>query len=481
MKKIFIFLTLIVFSLSSFLFTGCNKEQAKERNCYTITADYDDVTHTLNAKMSVLYVNNSDAILDELCFHLYPNAYRKDAQFKAVDESVKDSAYTKGESYGGIEILVVERDEKQVEWDIEGEDDDILVVELVKELEPTQKVEIEVEFKLTLPQVKHRLGYMDTIANFGNWYPIACKKIENGFDTSPYYSNGDPFWSDCSDYKVTVTVPASFTVATSGKSEKTENGVTVTYTSKIENARDFAFVVGEFECLRQKVGNTEVIYYYKKDSEPQNTLTCAVDSLAFFSSKFGSYPYPTYSVVETHFVYGGMEYPALVYVSDSLNKRMSKEAVIHETAHQWWYAVVGNDQINHAWLDEGLAEYSTTLFYEFNPSYGVTYKQRMADAVSAYIVYSDVSNYDGVMERNVGEFTSFDYTYTTYLKGALMFDTIRKSVGDSAFFKCLRNYYSDFSFRSASPQEMICVFEQSSDRQLKGLFDSFLYGKTGIY
>ena len=481
MKKIFIFLTLIVFSLSSFLFTGCNKEQAKERNCYTITADYDDVTHTLNAKMSVLYVNNSDAILDELCFHLYPNAYRKDAQFKAVDESVKDSAYTKGESYGGIEILVVERDEKQVEWDIEGEDDDILVVELVKELEPTQKVEIEVEFKLTLPQVKHRLGYMDTIANFGNWYPIACKKIENGFDTSPYYSNGDPFWSDCSDYNVSITVPSQYSVAMSGKSEKKENGIVTTYTSSIQNARDFAFVIGDFYTQKAKVGNTEVIYYYKHDTDAQSSLKCATDALEFFSQKFGAYPYPTYSVVETNFVYGGMEYPSLVYISNNLNKSMSKEAIIHETAHQWWYAIVGNDQVNHAWMDEGLAEYSTTLFYEFNPSYNVTYKQRMADAISAYVVYSDVTNYDGVMERNVGEFTSFDYTYITYLKGALMFDTIRKSVGDTAFFNALKDYRNEYEFSSASSIQMIKSFEKSTNRELKGLFDSFLYGKTGIY
>lgn len=481
MKKICIFFTIIVLSFSTIFFVCCNREQDIQRNCYTITADYDDVNHTLNAKMEVVYVNNSDAILDELCFHLYPNAYRKDAQFKAVDESVKDSAYTKGESYGGIQILSVEREERQVEWDIEGEDDDILVVEFINELEPTQKTTIDIEFVVSLPQVKHRLGYIGNVANFGNWYPIACKKIENGFDTSPYYSNGDPFWSDCSDYNVSITVPSQYIVATSGKSEKKENGIITTYTSFLQNARDFAFVVGDFSTQSAKVGNTEVIYYYKNDTDAQSSLKCAMDALEFFSQKFGAYPYPTYSVVETNFVYGGMEYPSLVYISNSLNKSMSKEAIIHETAHQWWYAIVGNDQVNHAWMDEGLAEYCTTLFYEFNPSYNVTYKQRMADAISAYVVYSDVSSYDGVMERNVGEFSSFDYTYITYLKGALMFDTIRKSVGDTAFFSALKSYRNAYEFSSATPSQMINSFEKSTNRQLKGLFESFLYGKTGVY
>jgi aminopeptidase N len=160
---------------------------------------------------------------------------------------------------------------------------------------------------------------------------------------------------------------------------------------------------------------------------------------------------------------------------------MSKEAVIHETAHQWWYGIVGNDQVNHAWMDEGLAEYSTTLFYEFNPSYNVTYKQRMADATSAYLVYLDVSSYDGVMDRSVAEFSSFDYTYTTYLKGALMFDTVRKSVGDKAFFTALKSYRNTYEFSCASPQQMIDAIERSSARQVRGVFESFLYGKTGIY
>jgi hypothetical protein len=299
---------------------GCVKEDAVGRNFYDIRAVYDEKTHTLDCSMDLSYKNNSDAILDELCFHLYPNAYRKGAQFRAVDENVRESAYVNGESYGGIQIHNVTRGEKQVEWSIEGEDDDILVVPLIKELEPTERVALSIDFTVTLAQVRHRLGYVEGVANFGNWYPIACKKTQSGFDTSPYYSNGDPFWSDCSDYKVTVTVPASFSVALSGKSEKVENGVTVTYTSQIENARDFAFVVGEFETLRKKVGKTEVIYYYKKDTDAQSTIDCAVDALAFFSEKFGEYPYSTYSVVETHFVYGGMEYPALVYVSDLLNK-----------------------------------------------------------------------------------------------------------------------------------------------------------------
>ncbi|MBO5223765.1 MAG: M1 family metallopeptidase [Clostridia bacterium] len=481
MKRFFIFLITVTIALFAFPFTGCVKDEAIGRSFYDIKAVYDDTAHTLKCSMNVSYVNNSDAILDELCFHLYPNAYRKDAQFKAVEESVREVAYPHGESEGRIDVESVKRNGKDNEWSIEGMDDDILVVALTKEIEPTERVALDIDFTVYIPEVRHRLGWVGDTVNLGNWYPIACVKTQSGFDTSPYYSNGDPFYSDCSDYKLTLTAPSAYTVAMPGKSERRENGVNVTYVSVLENARDYAFVIGKFDTLSTKVNGVDINYYYLKDSDAENTLACAKDAIAFFSDKFGAYPYSTYNVVETQFVYGGMEYPSLVYISDTLNKSMCKEAVIHETAHQWWYGVVGNDQINHAWMDEGLAEYSTTLFYEFNPSYNVTYRQRMADAMSAYIVYCDVTSYDGIMERNIGEFSAFDYTYVTYLKGALMFDAVRKTVGDEAFFRSLKNYKKEYSFKIASVQGLINTFENTTGRQLKNVFDSFLYGEAKIY
>jgi aminopeptidase N len=66
-----------------------------------------------------------------------------------------------------------------------------------------------------------------------------------------------------------------------------------------------------------------------------------------------------------------MEYPALVMISDNIGEHISyEEVIVHEVAHQWWYSLVGNDQINYGFLDEGLTEYSTILFFENNPEYG---------------------------------------------------------------------------------------------------------------
>ena len=63
-----------------------------------------------------------------------------------------------------------------------------------------------------------------------------------------------------------------------------------------------------------------------------------------------------------------MEYPTLVMIDQSLynekDKFLLEYVIAHETAHQWWYSVIGNDEISEPWLDEALTEYSTVLYFE---------------------------------------------------------------------------------------------------------------------
>ncbi len=480
MKRIIKIILVAVLAFSAFLPISCARNKSEERSKYVIDARYDgDVT--LEADMTLDYCNSSDVVLDELYFHLYPAAYRKGAQFSPIDESYTALAYPGGVGYGDIRINETRVHGVKTDFEISGEDEDILIVPLLKEIDPGERAEIQVSYTLKLAPVKHRTGKFDGVATFGNWYPIVCV-IENGeFDTSPYYSNGDPFYSDVADYEVNVTVPSTLVVATSGTAKRVENGVNATYFSSLRCARDFAFCVGEFKVDKRVENGVNVLYYYRKDSDHEGTVRAAADSLGFFSRRFGAYPYSTYTVVEAPFLYGGMEYPTLSIVSDSLGKSLTKEATIHETAHQWWYGIVGNDEIRHAWMDEGLAEYCTTIFYEFTPGYGVTYKARMADATSAYIVYSDVSASDGKMDKKLNEFASYDYTYLTYLKGALMFDAVRKAVGDNAFFRSLSVYAERFKFRNATPNDLISTFENVCKTDLSGVFKGFLEGKTRIF
>lgn len=444
---------------------------------YDIKAVVDYENKAVTAEMAVSYYNASDSSLGEVCFHLYPAAFREGARFSPVEPDRMADAYVNGISYGGIDITALSVGGIEQTPVIEGEDDDILSVD-VGELLPGERAEIKLGFALSLPDVRHRFGHHDGIINLGNWYPIACVYENGGFVTDPYYAVGDPFFSDCADYKVTLTVPEELTVV--GTGERVRTGNVCSFTAR--SVRDFALVIGKFKAETTVVDGVTVSYYYAAGSDGAASVKAASDAIKTFSAMFGEYPYKNYSVVKAPFLHGGMEYPCLAIVSDALSGEALTEAIIHETAHQWWYGAVGNNEVASPWLDEGLTEYSTSLFYRENADYGVSYEKRMADALGSYVLYYDTfknSGADTSMNRRVSEYAStFEYTFMTYVKGELLFEALRNALGDEKFFGGLRDYYSEYKYKNATSDELIGCMEKRAGVPLKSFFDSFTEGKT---
>ena len=87
-----------------------------------------------------------------------------------------------------------------------------------------------------------------------------------------------------------------------------------------------------------------------------------------------------------------MEHPALVMISDNLEQSAYLEVVAHETAHQWWQGVVGNNEIEYGFLDEGLAEYSVVLFYENYPEYNLKRQDLIESSENTYKIFCTVSD-----------------------------------------------------------------------------------------
>lgn len=471
MKKIALLLSVLLTVV--FLPIACT-DGAEPRTKYVIAAEYDG-NRRINAHMTVDYYNDTGVELDEIMFHLYPRAYREGATFSPV-------AAKEYSAHGDLSVLGVTVNGESCEIRIIGQDDDILAVSA--SVEPTRRVSIGVDFCIELPIVKHRFGLWEGAVNLGNWFPILCA-YKNGFDTHPYYANGDPFDSGYADFEVSITVPQKFSVAVGGDVSENSDGEKKTVSSALNNARDFAAVIGEWKCAEKTVGKTAVRYYYR-EGEANKILGAAEAALTTYSELFGEYAYDSLAIVKTPFLQGGMEYPALVYISDDLNEEMSVEVTAHEIAHQWWYAAVGNNQVEEAWLDEALAEYSTTVFYENNPSYGVTRDDRVKDALRAYLLYvelyKDNGKADTSMNRRVnGYINSMEYTYMTYVKGQLMLDELRNLIGDEAFFGALKQYYADYMYKIAHTDCLIAAFEKSSARELKGFFDAWLRGDVKMF
>ena len=127
-------------------------------------------------------------------------------------------------------------------------------------------------------------------------------------------------------------------------------------------------------------------YFLPGDEEGgRKALDWAAEALTIYQREFGAYPYRELDIVETATTAGGIEYPGLVVVasrlySDPKRQTFFESATVHEVAHQWWYNVVGNDQVNHPWLDEALTQYATYRY--FQGAYGDAGGQGFIDSLN---------------------------------------------------------------------------------------------------
>lgn len=484
MKKIFSLLLIVCAAASVLSAAACAPESQSQLSRYELFVIYDADNRTLTGTAELDYFNDTQNELSDLKFNLYGNAYREGALYAPVSATYETAAYYGGKSYGGMEITNVEN---CAGWTISGDDENILVVNLTAPLYPEERVTVKISYTLTLAEVNHRTGVTQNAVNLGNFYPVLCAYSSAGFVECNYYSLGDPFLSACADYSVTLDIPAEYTAATSGKlSGESTTGGRKKCSYILENARDFAAVLSDkFEVVSQSVNGVEISYYHVSDENPQVSLSAAADSVQFFSTLFGDYAYPTLSVVQTDFCYGGMEYPALTMIASGLDSDSSVYTIVHENAHQWWYAMVGSDQMNCAWQDEGLAEYSTLMFFENYTGYGFTRTGLVGTATKAYRAFFSVlgqlnGTVDTSMSRGLGDFSGeYEYVNVTYNKGLLLFETLRESLGDEKFIAGLRSYFTQFSGKIATADDLCGCFI-SGGTDVEGFFRSFIDGKVII-
>ncbi len=492
MKRILSYLCCVVILLVSVVVVGCNGcngcsgcngcGKDSDRSKYNITCSFDG--NLLTATQDFSFYNQYENSFSSLKFNLFPNAYREGAKHSPVLAQHLSLSYPNGINYGNIEISSVTQEEKALEYKICGEDQNVLEVFLLEEVFPEEYTSITIDFKVIIPNVVSRLGINEKAINLANFYPILCG-YDNGFYECVYYGIGDPFYSECADYSVSITTDKDLVVAGGGEkvSSKESNGKKTT-TFSLSNARSFACVLSKnFKTVSEKVNETNVTYYYYQDENPKDNLKHAVNALNLFNEKFGEYPYSTYSVVQTRFVQGGMEFPTITLISDSVEGTAYGEVIVHETAHQWWQTVVGNNEVEYGFLDEGLAEYSVVLYFENYSKYGLTRKSLMESAEKTYkVFFSVVDRLDGkvntTMIRSLKDFSSeYEYVNIAYIKTCIMYDTLRKTIGDERFFKGLKRYYEEYSFKNATPYDIVGVYEKIG-ADTNGLFESFYNGKV---
>ncbi len=467
---------------SPFLLLEEDRELAKTLDQYDITASLNSDDMTIEAKQTIAYINREDKPLEELVLHVYPNAYKTRETAPALfgDES---AIYPNGFEPGQIDFSLVQVDGQKAFHEIQAVYDTILRISLDQALEPGDQAQIDLEWVLTIPPSLDRLGYGDRHINLGNWYPVMAVYDHQGWNVDPYYKIGDPFYSEVANYQVTFTAPKEYTIASTGilrSLEETDTSKTWAFEAQI--MRDFAIIAGQGMKMnvQDQDGVTVRTYYYDTHSMSDRMADQAsVQSVEVFNQFFGQYPYKELAVVETGFP-SGMEYPGIVMISEDYYKTSRIDrlvgVIVHEIAHQWWYGIVGNDEVDEAWLDESLTVYSEALYneiYQGDNGYSgtISYLHRRY-----FDVKSEIS--DENLVRPVNDFDSWtDYGALIYRKGALFMDQVRNEYGYEETLAFMADYYQRCKFGVATTDKFIAVGKEHFGQSFVDLADKWLYNK----
>jgi hypothetical protein len=147
---------------------------------------------------------------------------------------------------------------------------------------------------------------------------------------------------------------------------------------------------------------------------------------------FGPFPFPSLSVAREPASGGGIEYPSSILMLDG-----SRLVAVHETAHQWFYAMVGDSQALHPWMDEAFAEYAEQIV-DGTPD-------PASDLNAPGPVDASTESYG--QDEN-------DYYFITYNKGSAALEAARQAAGPAKWDAALRCYVAKNAWRIVVPSDL---------------------------
>lgn len=437
---------------------------------YTIEARLSDKDHMIDAKQMILYTNREETNLDELFIHTYPNAFSIDGQESILKSNKTDPGH------GALEVSMVKINDEIINFE---EGPTVTSIRLPYKFDQGATYNIELEYKVKVSNTAERFGVVDGIYNLCNWYPIIAVYDEDGWNVDPYYRVGDPFYSDVSNYDVTFTVPSDFTVAGSGYISRLNEGDSKTYYFRGDRMRDFAMVLSnQFMVKEEQVNDTSVYLYYPKKLAGHDWLDYAMisstESLKLFEDIIGDYPYKTYSVVMTNFS-TGMEYPGLVLISTGYFTRSLddlRRVIVHETVHQWFYGIIGGDEIDEGWIDEGLTSYFTAYYDKKimgeDYYYGtMDYYQSRVDNVGANNI---------VIMQSAKDFQGWDtYGLAAYTKPALLYHYLHETYGDKKIERLASTLYDKYAYTNMKAEDLRETIVDLYGGEIEDILDKWWY------
>lgn len=496
---------------------------------YQISVSLNDQKHSISGKAQIEYINHSPDTLSFIWFHVWPNAYKNDQtalarQLKADKEGKKN---TKNKERGWIDSLDFTIDGNKITVTPDPDNIDVLKLILPQPLYPTQKLIIQTPFHVKLPSYYSRSGHDGQQYMICQWYPKPAVYDRKGWHQMPYLDQGE-FYSEFGSFKVDITVPSEYVVSATGTPQNKEeyesyksigsanyrnreNGPLASYVSKTpgqwktlgytaDNVHDFAwfadkdFII-QYDTLQLSSGKViDAFTFFQPNGnrEWKNSVSFVEDAIRHYSTWIGEYPYPVAQAVEgpKNQSSGGMEYPMVTLITSPDAGVEELDGVItHEVGHNWFYGILGSNERDNPWMDEGLNTFYQFRYeaikYKSNSAFGSfipkelkqlppeEFQSRIYTAINSIPTKSPISTASANFPNKE------DYGTVVYLKTAVWFYIVEATVGKEKLEQGMKDYFAQWKFKHPYPEDLQAALENAAGAGLNTLFA--LLNKSGSF
>lgn len=475
----------------------------------TISVTLDDKNHFLRGFEKLVYTNNSPDTLQYIYIHLWANAYKNDrTQFseQQIENGKTDFYFSKEKDRGFIDSVSFLIDGLPHDFDFVNGQIDIAKIALQSPLVPGQSITIETPFRVKIPLVFSRLGHNGHAYFISQWFPKPAVYDADGWHPMPYLDQGE-FYSEYGSYDVTISLPKNYVVMATGNCQTAEEqnwmdslasmplpsdtlfrkGMplsssqfkTIRYTE--DSVHDFAWFADKRWIVRKDVFEQTDIYtaFLPSHQKYWNDATEILQkTLGSYGRLVGKYPYKTIKALEGDMAAGGgMEYPTVTVIDKGVSSVLPS-VLIHEAGHNWFYGILGTNERQHPWMDEGM-----NSFYEHRTAHFLkdSTAEHNVNVQEDYLYFQQVANNkDQPVSLAAQQFHQLNYGADVYYKSALLIAWLEQYMGKVAFKKGVNSYFETWKYKHPKPQDFRNMMQANTDKNLDWFFDGALYTQRSI-
>jgi len=289
--------------------------------------------------------------------------------------------------------------------------------------------------------------------------------------------------------EISMTVPSKYVTLSNGllvHQQKNADGTrTDDWKMDLPNSPYLFFMgVGDYVIVKDIYKKMDVDYYVEKEYAPvaKKIFGETPAMIGFFSKILGvPYVWPKYDqIVGREYVSGAMENTTATLHQDGAyqNARQLVDGnawendISHELFHHWFGDLVTTESWSNITLNESFANYSEYLWQQFR------HGKDAADELN----YNDMQGYlmSGSDDKDLVRFYYKNkedlFDAVSYNKGGRILHMLRNYVGDSAFFKSLKEYLTLYKFKPAEAQQLRLAFEDVTGQDLNWFWNQWYYG-----